>query len=305
MRTRQQASFWIYLLGWKHARTRPKGKPFESSFNVLGCSLNLYRLSSGEVVLENKQGRLERIFAQLDEIRTAKRMTLHQSQVLHGLLRYSCGFFAGKHMQQVCMEVLQLGRSLTLQTRGRLEEFCQYASNCLEACKPRRIRSGGQLKPILIFTDASWENQTGGVGAVVIDTVGGRVVIYSGQIADALKQHWVTEVGEHLICQLELYVMVSLRWTLKNFLHNRRTIWWVDNEAARFSLIKGQSGSESMNRLVRQYFHRDSDCPTYGWIERVPSFSNPADAPSRFASTLLKKDGCLISKTAPQKILTK
>ena len=68
-------------------------------------------------------------------------------------------------MQQVCMEVLQLGRSLTLQSRGRLEEF-QYASNCLRACKPRRIRSGGELRPILIFTDASWEAQIGGLGAV-------------------------------------------------------------------------------------------------------------------------------------------
>ncbi len=184
--------------------------------------------------------------------------------------------------------MLQLGKSFTLQSRGRLEEFCQYASNCLEACKPRRIRAGGQLRPtpILIFTDASWEDQSGGLGAVVIDTVGGRVAIYSGQIADTLKHHWLKEGGDHLICQLELYVMVSLRRSLKNFLHNRRTMWWVDNEAARFSLIKGQSGNESMNRLVRQYFHFDSDCPTYGWIERVPSFSNPADAPPRFKPEL-------------------
>ena len=109
-------------------------------------------MTSGEVVLENKQGRLERIFTQLDEIKAAKKMTLHQSQVLHGLLRHSCGFFAGKHMQQVCMEVLQLGKSISSQSRGRLEEFCQYASSCLEACKPRRIRAGGQLKPILILT---------------------------------------------------------------------------------------------------------------------------------------------------------
>ena len=64
----QSASELLGLLGWKHARTGPKGKPFESCFNVLGCSLKLNRLVAGEVVLENKQGRLERIFAQLDEI---------------------------------------------------------------------------------------------------------------------------------------------------------------------------------------------------------------------------------------------
>ena len=83
----------------------------------------------------------------------------------------------------------------------------------------------------------------------MIDTVGGRVAVYSGQIADTLKLHGLKEVGDHLICQLELYVMVSLS----------------------------------------QYFHFDSDCPTYGWIERVPSFSNPADAPSRFKLELAKE----------------
>ena len=86
---------------------------------------------------------------------------------------------------------------------------------------------------------------------LVIDTADGRVSIYSGQVVDSLKHHWTKEIGDHLICQLELYVMVSLRWSLRNFFHDRRTIWWVDNEAVRFSLIKGQSGSESMNRLVR------------------------------------------------------
>ena len=71
-------------------------------------------------------------------------------------------------------------------------------------------------------------------------------------------------------------------------LHNRRSIWWVDNEAARFSLIKGQSGSESMNQLVREYYRVDSDYPTFGWVERVPSFSNPSDSPSRFKPELAK-----------------
>ena len=65
-------------------------------------------MTSGEILLENKQSRLERIFLQLNEIKTAEKMTLHQSQVLYGLLRYSCDFFAGKHTQQVCMEVLKL-----------------------------------------------------------------------------------------------------------------------------------------------------------------------------------------------------
>ena len=105
-------------------------------------------------------------------------------------------------------EILHLGRSVSLQSRGRLEEFCQYAAACLESCKPRKIHAGGDLRLVLIFTDASWESQVGGLGAVVIDTAGGRVAIYSGQVDDSLKHHWMKEIGDHLICQL---VITSVR----------------------------------------------------------------------------------------------
>ena len=58
-------------------------------------------------------------------------------------------------------------------------------------------------------------------------------------------------------------------------------IWWVDNEAARYALIKGRSLSRTMNVLVREFYDADSSHSSYGWIERVPSYSNGADDPSR------------------------
>ena len=87
-----------------------------------------------------------------------------------------------------------------------MAEFCLYASKC----KPRRLNADGEVKPILIFTDASWESQVGGLGALVVATAAGdQVTIFSGQMVDALKSRWLKEVCEHLICQLELYVMVT------------------------------------------------------------------------------------------------
>lgn len=52
------ASQLLDLLGWKHAKTGTKAAPFQSRFNVLGCSLDLESLLSGAVVLENKQAEL-------------------------------------------------------------------------------------------------------------------------------------------------------------------------------------------------------------------------------------------------------
>ena len=66
----------------------------------------------------------------------------------------------------------------------------------------------------LCFTDASWESGHGGLGAVMIDMATGEAMVYCGELPSALKDSWVDQLGEHIICQLELYVMVAIRWCL-------------------------------------------------------------------------------------------
>ena len=126
----------------------------ESVFNVLGCQLNLQGVHSGMLVLENKPSRIERMVEFITQLKAKGKVTLHEAQVLHGLLRYSCGFFAGRGLHQF----------------------------------------------------------------------------------------------------VELYVMVSLRWQLKDLLCDRRSIWRVDNNAARFALIKGLSSSRTMRFLAREFW---------------------------------------------------
>ena len=56
---------------------------------------------------------------------------------------------------------------------------------------------------------------------------------------------------------------------------------FIDNEAARFSLIKGRSPSDPMFRMAHACSCMDAVMPSYSWYERVASFCNPADLPSR------------------------
>ena len=55
----------------------------------------------------------------------------------------------------------------------------------------------------------------------------------------------------------------------------------VDNESARFALIKASSGKTSMQAMATFFHELDAVYPAFCWIERVPSKSNPADLPSR------------------------
>eukprot|EP00435_Cladocopium_sp_Y103_P026667 s2745_g6.t1 len=305
------ASDLLDLLGWKHARTGPKGRPFESKFQVLGCSLDLSQIDAGTLVTENRPGRIDRLLEHLQRIKAANSISLHEAQVLHGLLRYACGFFAGRNLHQVCAEVMSYGMAKTgglryacgffagrnlhqvcaevmsygmAKTGGRnrdLGNFCDYAADTLRNCRPRKLQAGGERRPILIFTDGAWEKEVAGLGAVLIDTATGERHVWSGRVPEPLVKAWKHLVGEQLICQIELYAMVALRWALKDLLKDRRTIWWVDNEAARYATIKGLSPSPVMRHLVRSFYSFEVESPTFSWIERVPSSSNPADGPSR------------------------
>eukprot|EP00435_Cladocopium_sp_Y103_P065339 s704_g27.t1 len=277
----ESASQLLDLLGWKHAKTGSKAAPFDYKFQVLGCTLDLREIPQGHVVLENKPGRVDRLVELLKQVRTDKVLTKHQAQVLHGLMRYACGLFSGKFLHQVSAEVMSLCGSSLRKGPSDVVSFCDYAIQMLQSAKPRRISASFERRPLLIFTDGCWEGSFAGIGAVVLDVATGDRWIFCGETPPELVEKWKVLVGDHLICQIELYVMVLLRWQLRELLCNRRSIWWVDNDAARFCAIKGLSPSVSMRTLVREFYSFDADFPTYSWIERVPSSSNVSDGFSR------------------------
>jgi len=162
------ASELLDLLGWRHARTGPKGLPFESSFQVLGCSLDLCRVPEGIVVAENKPGRVDRLLENLGRIRAAGRISLHEAQVVHGLLRYASGFFAGKHLHQVCAEVMAFGTGSSNNRLKDLAGFCDYATSALKGSRPRVLSAFSEKRPVLIFTDGAWESHVAGIGQLLL-----------------------------------------------------------------------------------------------------------------------------------------
>ena len=275
------ASQLLDLLGWRHAKTGTKALPFNPSFQVLGCSLNLEEICRGAILLENKPGRIDRLVELLKGIKSEGCLRKHQGQIIHGLMRYACGFFSGKFLHQVCVEVLALSTSQARKGRSEVASFCEYAIAMLRAAVPRRIDVRFEQRPILVFTDGSWEQNFAGIGAVLIDLASGEKLVCQGVVPDPLLRRWKSMVGEHVICQLELYVMVLVRLIFKNGLQNRRTIWWVDNDAARFCIRKGLSPSLIMKALIREFYAVDTEAPMYSWVERVPSSSNIADGLSR------------------------
>jgi len=275
-------SDFLDLLGWRHDRTGPKGKPFQPTFDVLGMSLQLAGLpESRTITLGNKEGRIEKISLKVQKVQEAGQMTLADAQEIHGLLNFATGYFAGRALRYACFKIFSLvdkGDSKS----PRLKKWCEEVLVLLESVQPRTIPVGINTNTVLIFTDGSWEAGVAGIGAVLLDESSGARIVVQDRVQSDLLALWKDLVGDHLICQIELLAMVLVRWQWRQELHNRRVLLFVDNNSARGGVVKGRSNSPSMDDLLKAFFSVEVHLPSFWWIERVPSKSNPADEPSRF-----------------------
>ena len=84
-----------------------------------------------------------------------------------------------------------------------------------------------------------------------------------------------------IVGQAELLPCLVARIIWAQRTEGRAVIHYVDNEAARYALIKVTSPTMDSAFLTAAFWKEDSNRKTFSWFERVPSPSNPADAPSR------------------------
>ncbi|CAE7237649.1 unnamed protein product [Symbiodinium sp. CCMP2456] len=268
-------SFLLKALGWKFSTDPDKAKDFDRNFDVLGCTLDLSGLVGpfGFLEVGNKPGRIDHIVSLLDELGSG-RGDLRLVPVLQGQLNFASNFVLGR-------AVSPLARALSSASSLEIPVLCEKIKSLLQRSSPRKVSWHSPDAPILIFTDAAFEGGVATMGAVVIDTMGGTPDIFDGTLPTAIVSSWQRYDDEQIICQAELAAAVCIRYRLRARLAGRKCIYFIDNESARFTLIRAVSGVPSMQALASLFHLWDEDHPHYAWVERVPSSSNPADLPSR------------------------
>ena len=131
------------------------------------------------------------------------------------------------------------------------------------------------------ITDGAWESQKAGAGAVVFDPDSGRLSVSEIKVPDELVNLWLSDTGDQIISQIEMFAALCTRCKFSERLVNRVDISWIDNESAKFACIKGTSTSFSMQPLCRVMQQIEIEKPSTIWYERVASHSNPGDRPPR------------------------
>ena len=274
-------SDFLDCLGWRHAKTGVKGRAFAPSFDVLGMTLGLDRVAQGEVSLANKQGRIERIVAQLQEVGSRGEISRQLAQVLQGLLQYASGFYAGRALKHASHVLSRIVGGLHFSPLD-LRDFCRHTIRLLQDETPRILRCFMTTDVLHLWTDGSWESGVAGVGLAAHDCFSGTGWVLEGRVPSRVLELWKSEIGgDQLICEIEMFAILASMMELSSILESRRVVWWVDNNATRSLVIKGASRSWAMHSLARIFSQLDQEHPSMWWVSRVPSFSNPGDAPSR------------------------
>ena len=95
-------------------------------------------------------------------------------------------------------------------------------------------------------------------------------------------RQWRREGGSHrVIMQAELLPAMLAMTKWQNVIAESNVLLFIDNEAARMSLIGGASRNEASARIVNFFWEEVTRVGGRLWVERVSSEANPADGPSR------------------------
>ena len=274
-------SLFLNLLGWDHAQVGAKAIDFAEEFAALGVSINMASAHLGSFTLFNKPSRIEKIVKMLDDVSHSGVLSRSQAAEIQGHLNFASGFFLSKSLKFLLGKFDAAAKASSHNKAANVRRLCELTKAMLTSIPPRCFRASAMGKPHLLFTDGAWEDGRASAGLVFFDSSKLELTVQEILVPKNVLEAWEASVGEQLICQIEMYAFMVARYHFREVIHNKAAIAWIDNEAARYAVSKGTASSPSLVAMARVLQSWETQWPTLMWVERVASFSNPADGPSK------------------------
>ena len=108
---------------------------------------------------------------------------------------------------------------------------------------PRSRSCSGQC-PVVIFTDGACEGDNFDivtVGGILYDPPTGAPECFGMRVPEGTVRSWKSEGKEQVIGQAELLPVYIAKCTWSSRVRGRRVLHFVDNDSAKFALIKNIS----------------------------------------------------------------
>ena len=277
--TMQTATTLLDLLGFEFAGH--KLKPFAERASVLGVDLDLSSaVADGVIRVYNKPSRVAEVGDLVRQVLDTQSITSKEASRLLGRLQFADSQIMGRMGRLVMHDFRQHVRShapthsLDSSALGSLRMLLER----LEKGKPKEVPCLPMGSPVVIFTDGASEGDDHTIGGLVVD--GQDIEFFSCRVTEALIEKWQS-IFSHVIGLIELYAVLVAASAWASKITGRRSLFFIDNNPAMDSLIKGTSGPQFYRELLERWECMDCVSCSWPWIARIPSHSNPADEPSR------------------------
>ena len=259
-----------------------KHVPMQPKFVYLGVLHDYSSLSRGVMRVRILPARRTKLVNACRDVLKSGQLSPGAAASLRGKLYFAATAAYGKvgraALQPVLQRQEQSGNSnrLTPALVLSLKFFVTLLNNMpdREILFVERARS-----PILVWSDASWENNVGWLGFVVYDPDTGEFVHSDSKLPQHIRDFFVEK--KQKIGQCEIAAAVAVYSSLPGLFRDRQVIHWIDNTSAISCLLHGYSGKPDSARLVNAFHLYVAGLRSNIHFEYVESKANVADLPSR------------------------
>ena len=284
------------LLGVDFAKEGKKAVPWGTQVCSLGVKLDLATVVDGEtqITIGHTESRVRELSAALESIELSQVMSLKDAEKLRGRLQWFETFAGGRVAQQALRSLSRMASTGRKTEHLTMEEIStiRFLRERVICAPPTRI-SATSLSTWLVFTDGACEGEVsklGTIGAVLISPCGVALEFISEQVPSELMDKFLT-LSKHPIFELELLPVWIALTEWEGHLVGAQCVFYLDNEAAKASLVNGCSSQDSGAEIIQAFVYSEMGLQVKVWFARVPTSSNISDGPSRLEIADMQRCG--------------
>ena len=281
----RSASFLLDLLGFDFDRDGDKAQPFKSQFRALGVEFNLTAEGHKTFQVGNTKERTDELIKDLAELAASGKICPKTWNRLRGRLHFLSSQLTGrvpKRLMRRISEYASAPKHEKGQHQSALRNCLLRLQDYISEARPRTLRAFSS-ETVYLFTDASQEGEAGlrmGLGAVLFNQQG-NILAWFGISLPQEPAEVLVAGKQKVINELESLAVLLSFVLCEAFIKERHIMCYLDNEAARITLLKMTSDSETLSLLAHTCSLLEEAMGMFAFYGRVPSKSNVADAPSR------------------------
>lgn len=271
------------LLGLQYAKEGHKCVPFDSKFKTLGLEIDTGSFPEGHILIGHTDSRKEELHGQLKGFLEANTMTHKDAERMRGRMIFFEGYTFGRVANSAVKAIGRFchGSERAATFDSSMRRSLQFLQQRVLTGRPLKIQQS-MHNTWMVFTDGACdpEARSGSVGGVIYDPQG-NCLRYFGESVPQRVMDALLATSQNPIHELEVMPILLAAELWGKTYEGSQVVYYIDNESARMAHIRGDGETLRAAQMIQAFVEIESTCQHRVWFGRVPSYSNPADGPSR------------------------